>query len=104
MASLATKANVVLCSHGGKASPTVPNMRVRAGGQPVVNQLLPYLVTGCPFATPAPMPCLSVSWLTGTLRVRSMGQPLLLTSSKGIAAPNAVTASILPAQVRVRGR
>lgn len=105
MSYLLTVANSVLCSHGGKASATLPNMRVRAGGEPTVTQPSPYLVAGCPY-TPAgvPMPCISASWLTGTLRVRSTGRPILLTGSKGITTPNGVPASILPAQVRVRGR
>lgn len=105
MSYLVTTANTALCSHGGKAGSTVPNMRVRAGGRPVVNQPLPYLVKGCPYVTPAgaPLPCISASWLTGSLRVRSMGQPVLLTESKGITVPNGVPASMLPGQVRVRG-
>lgn len=106
MSYLVTVANTVLCSHGGKASAMMPNMRVRAGGQPTVTQPPPYLIVGCPFVTPAvtPLPCISASWLTGALRVRSTGQPVLLTGSKGITAPNGVSANILPAQVRVRGR
>ncbi|MEZ0471123.1 hypothetical protein [Luteimonas salinilitoris] len=106
MSYLVTVANTVLCSHGGKASPTLPNMRVRAGGEPTVTQPPPYLVEGCPYVTPAgvPLPCISASWLTGALRVRSTGRPVLLIGSKGITTPNGVPASILHAQMRVRGR
>lgn len=104
MSYLVTVANTVLCSHGGKASPTLPNVRVRAGGQPTVTQPAPYLVVACPAPAQSLPPCVSASWLTGALRIRSTGRPVLLTDSKGITAPNAVPTSTLPAQVRVRGR
>ena len=39
----------VLCSHGGQAQATVPNPRVRVGGQPIVTQAAPHVVAGCPF-------------------------------------------------------
>jgi hypothetical protein len=106
MSYLVTTANTSLCSHGGKASVTMPNPRVRASGQPVVCQPTPYLVEACP--APAQSggtlpPCISASWLTGSLRVRSIGQPLLLTTSAGITTPNAVPARLLSAQVRAKG-
>lgn len=103
---LVTTANTVLCSHGGTGSPTLPSARIRAGGLPLVVQPLPYLVKGCP--APALSggilpPCVSASWLTGALRVRSSGQAVLLTNSMGVTAPNGVRASIVPAQRRARG-
>ncbi|MFC6631816.1 hypothetical protein [Microbulbifer taiwanensis] len=106
MSYLVTAANTVLCSHGGRGRATLPNARVRVGGEPTATQSAPYLVEGCPFVTPAsnPLPCLAASWLTGALRLRSAGQPLLLTNSDGITTPNGVPVHILPAQARVRGQ
>ena len=34
----------VLCAHGGQATPTAPNPRVRVSGQPVTTQPAPYVV------------------------------------------------------------
>ncbi|MBX3010847.1 MAG: hypothetical protein KF832_05035 [Caldilineaceae bacterium] len=95
---------IVLCSHGGQAQPTVPNPRVRVGGQPVVTQPAPYVVAGCPFvAGVSPLPCVTASWVTAALRVRSSGQPLLLQDSQAITAPNGVPLTVVATQVRVKG-
>lgn len=95
----------VLCSHGGQAQPTVPNPRVRVGGQPVVTQPAPYTVAGCPFTTPAgaPLPCVTASWVTAALRVRAGGQPVLLQDSQAVTIPNGVPLTIVATQVRVKG-
>ncbi|AWV06316.1 hypothetical protein [Marilutibacter maris] len=106
MGFLATIANTVLCGHGGKAQPTAPNPRVRLGGKPIVTQPPPYLIAGCPHLTEggSPLPCVSALWPTGALRLRSMGQALLLDGDRGVSVPNGVAVSILPGQTRVRGR
>jgi len=65
----------VLCLHAGQAQPTAPNPRVKVSGQPVVTQIAPYTIAGCPFTVPpgAPMPCVTAQWVTGALRVRAGG-------------------------------
>jgi hypothetical protein len=95
----------VLCMHAGQAQPTVPNPRVRVGGQPVVTQSAPYTVAGCPFTTPAavPLPCVTAQWVTGALRVRAGGVPVLLQDSQAVCAPNGTGVNILVTQVRVKG-
>jgi len=95
----------VLCSHGGQAQPTVPNPRVRVGGQPVVTQPAPYVVAGCPFTTPAavPLPCVTAQWVTAALRVRAGGQPVLLQDSQAVTVPNGVPLNVVATQVRVKG-
>jgi len=94
----------VLCTHGGQAQPTTPNPRVRVGGQPVVTQVAPYTVAGCPFnVSGAPVPCVTAQWVTGALRVRAGGQPLLLQDSQAICAPNGTPVNIVMTQVRVKG-
>ncbi len=94
----------VICSHGGQAQATVPNPRVRVGGQPIVTQGAPYTVAGCPFSTPGgPMPCVTASWVTAAVRVRASGQPVLLQDSQAITTPNGVPLNVLVTQVRVRG-
>jgi hypothetical protein len=95
----------VLCTHGGQAQPTAPNPRVKVGGQPVVTQAAPYTVAGCAFnVSGAPSPCVTAQWVTGALRVRAGGQPVLLQDSQAVCAPNGTPVTIVMTQVRVKGQ
>ena len=93
----------VICAHAGQATPAAPNPRVTVSGQPTVLMSTPYLVAGC--ALPPPTagngPCVTATWLTGTVRVTSMGQPLLLQSSQSICTPTGTPLSIVATQTRV---
>ena len=93
----------VLCSHAGQAQPTMPNPRVTVSGQPTVLMTSPYVIAGCTFPPPpaANGPCVTAQWLTGTTRVTSNGQPLLVQSSQGICAPTGTPLLILVTQTRV---
>src|SRR5580704_9493683 len=93
----------VQCSHGGTAQPTVPNPRVTVSGQPTVALTAPYVVAGCAFPPPpaANGPCVSAQFLTGSTRVASTGQPLLLLSSQAICAPTGTPLIITVTQTRV---
>ena len=94
----------VLCSHGGQAMPTVPNPRVKVGGQPVVNQPMPYTVAGCPFnVSGGPVPCVTGQWVTGAIRVKAGGMPVLLQNSQAITVPNGVPLNVVVVQPRVKG-
>ena len=94
----------VICAHGGQAQPTVPNPRVRVGGQPVATQAAPYVVAGCPFVPPGGNgPCVTAQWVVAALRVRAGGQPVLLQDSQAICAPTGTPLNVLVTQVRVRG-
>jgi hypothetical protein len=74
-------------------------------GQPVVTQTAPHLVSGCPFTTPAgsPLPCTTAPWTTAAMRVKALGQPVLLADSKATTIPNGTPVTIIPTQVRVKG-
>lgn len=82
----------VTCAHGGKALPTVANLRVKVGGAPIPIASAPFVIAGCPNqdppkapgAPPTPAPCTMATFLppTCTTRVKSNGQPLLCESSK----------------------
>jgi hypothetical protein len=95
----------VLCMHAGQAQPTIPNPRVMVGGQPVVNQTGPYTVAGCPFPPPpaGTGPCVMAQWVTGAVRVRSNGTPVLLQDSQAVCAPTGTGLNVVVTQVRVRG-
>lgn len=93
------------CSHGGQAQPTVPNPRVTVMGQPTVAITSPYVVAGCTFPPPpaANGPCVTAQFLTGSVRVTSMGQPLLLLSSQALCAPTGTPLLVAVTQTRVVG-
>lgn len=94
----------VICAHAGQAQPVVPFPRVRVGGQPVVTQPLPYLVTGCALPPPAGGPCISAQWTTGATRVRAGGVPVLLSDSQAICTPTGTPLITIVTQPRVRGQ
>jgi hypothetical protein len=93
----------VLCAHGGQAQPTAPNPRVTVSGQPTVTLTTPYVVAGCALPPPpaANGPCVTAQWITGTVRVLSNGQPLLVQSSQAVCAPTGTPLVIVVTQTRV---
>jgi hypothetical protein len=95
----------VTCSHGGQAQPTTPNPRVTVMGMPTVALTSPYVVAGCAFPPPpaANGPCVTAQFITGSVRVTSMGQPLLLLSSQALCAPTGTPLLIAATQTRVVG-
>jgi hypothetical protein len=92
----------VLCMHGGQAQAVAPNPRVRVGGQPVVTQPGPHAIAGCPFVPPAAGPCVTAQWVTGALRVRAGGMPLLLQDSVAVCAPTGTGLQVILTQLRVK--
>jgi len=79
----------ILCSHGGQAQPTMSNPRVTVSGMPTVFQSAPHVVAGCALPPPpaANGPCISAQFMTGSVRVLSVGQPLLIFDSQAICMP-----------------
>ena len=92
----------VMCSHAGQAQPTVPNPRITVSGQPTVAITSPYVVAGCTLPPPptANGPCVTAQWLSGTTRILSNGQPLLVQSSQAICAPTGTPLIIAVTQTR----
>ena len=92
-----------MCAHGGQAMPTSPNPRVTVSGQPSVTITAPYTVAGCTLPTPptANGPCVTATWLTGSTRVLSNGQPLVVQSSSAICTPTGTPLMIVVTQTRV---
>jgi hypothetical protein len=92
----------VMCAHAGPAQPLAPNPRVRVSGQRVTVQTTPYAVAGCALTGSAP-PCTTAQFVTGALRVRAGGTPLLLQDSQSVCTPTGTPLRIVVTQVRVRG-
>ncbi len=91
----------VMCVHGGQAMPTVPNPRVMLEGMPTCLLASPWTVAGCPGIPPNVPPCVMASWITGTVRVTSNAQPLLVQSSQAICTPTGTPLLPIVTQVRV---
>jgi hypothetical protein len=95
----------VKCAHGGQAQPTAPNPRVKVMGLATVTVTAPYTVAGC--ALPPPPagngPCVSALWVpvTGSTRVVSNAQPLVVQSSQATCVPTGTPLLILVTQTRV---
>jgi hypothetical protein len=93
----------VLCAHGGQAQPTAPNPRVTVSGQPTVALPAPWVIAGCALPPNAGGPCLTAQYVSGSTRVTSNGQPLLLIDSQAVCAPTGTPVVNVVAQTRVTG-
>ncbi len=91
----------VTCSHGGQALATVPNPRVTIEGQPTALLSGPWVVAGCPLVPPPLPPCVTAQWVTGTMRVTSTGQPLVVQTGQAVSVPNGTPLLPLVTQTRV---
>ena len=95
--------STVLCAHGGQAQPTVVNPRVTVNGMSTVFMSSPYTIAGC--AMPPPPsgngPCVTEQFVTGSTRVVSNGQPLLLLDSQATCVPTGTPLMIVVTQTRV---
>lgn len=90
----------VLCSHAGQATPSAPNPRVMVSNQPTVLLSAPWIIAGCPLVPPPLPPCVSAQWIMGTVRVTSLGQPLVVQSGVAISIPNGTP--LLPVLMQTR--
>ena len=68
--------------------PTAPNPRVMVSGQPTALISIPWLIAGCPLVPPPLPPCVTAQWVTGTIRVTSEGQPLVVQTGQAVSVPN----------------
>jgi len=92
----------VLCTHGGQALPTAPSPSVLADGALATIITAPWTVGGCPGVPAASVPpCVSAQWVTGTTRVTSYGQPLVIDTGQAVCAPNGTPLLPVATQVRV---
>ena len=105
---LLTTSSQVMCSHGGKATPTAPLARVKVMGAPAVGMTTTYAIAGCPYqqpgTPPVPMPCVTAAgWQGAAVRVTSMNMAVLLASSQAVCTPNGVPTTVVPVEARVKG-
>jgi hypothetical protein len=92
------------CSHGGSARPLVGNPRVKLGGEPVLTVASPFAISSCPNVVgTAKFPCVIGVALAGATRVRVMGQPVLLDTTRPTNLPTGASIRITGTQARVKG-
>ncbi|MGE2722340.1 hypothetical protein [Mycolicibacterium celeriflavum] len=90
----------VRCTHGGQAEPNVTSERVRLAGQPAVLLPPPWTVRNC--TPPSGPSCVTATWITGSVRVRSSGAPLVVDGGSSRCAPTGVSLRVITTQSRVR--
>ena len=92
----------VLCVHGGQAMAAVPNPRVTASGAPTSVVSGQWTIAGCPGIPPSGIPpCATAQWVTGTTRVTSDGQPIVIVSGEATCTPNGTPLLPVVTQLRV---
>jgi hypothetical protein len=103
-----TQGAMVQCAHGGMVQPTVTSPRVKIMGMPIVTAGAPWTVAGCAFPPPpvANGPCVVAQWLppTATVRVTSMGMPVLVASSQALCTPTGTPVIVGVTQMRVQAQ
>jgi hypothetical protein len=75
-AALLTTASVLMCPHGGSVSIITSNTQATAGGSPLVRTSDTFIIAGCPFTLPGPVPspCVSVQWMQADTRSQAGGR------------------------------
>ena len=77
---------MAMCPHGGQVTTISANVRVFVSGMAVATATDQFVVAGCAFnVSGAPHPCVLLQWLVPAVRVKVMGQPVILQTSSGLA-------------------
>jgi hypothetical protein len=101
MGNLVEQGARVTCAHQGTATPPAVNPRVTLGGRPTSLVPPPWTVAGCTLPPSSGGPCVTATWTTGTTRVTSGGQPLVVSTGSATCAPTGVPLTVTMTQVRV---
>ena len=103
-----TATSTLLCPHGGQVTIVPANTRAMAGGAPIATAADTFVVAGCAFTLPGPVPspCVRVQWVMPAQRVTA-GAPSLDAGCAGLClaatgAPQGPV-SIVATQPRVKG-
>ncbi len=81
-----TAASTLMCPHGGQVTIIPANVRAVAGGAPMATTNDTFIVAGCTFTLPGPVPspCVQVQWIMPGLRVKAGGGQALDAGSVGM--------------------
>lgn len=99
MPNLLTIASTLMCPHGGTVQITSSNTRVKAGGDFLARSSDTFIIAGCPFTLPGPVPspCVQVQWVQTAQESQTMGDFNLTEASVGLclAATQAPQGTVL---------
>ena len=90
---------VMICPHGGSATPAQLNSRVTIDGQPIATLSSGFVIAGCTLSGAAR--CRTAHFATAANRVTANGQPILLRDSEAICEPSGTPLIIVQTQTRV---
>ncbi len=102
MGYLVEQGATVLCSHAGQASAAQTATGVKLSNRSAILLPAPWTVAGCPLPTNAGGPCVSATWTTGTTRVTSQRQPLVIQGGSATCTPTGVPLTVTVTQVLVK--
>lgn len=101
-ARILTTGSQVQCPHGGQATLTTANVRVRAASGEALLETDIHTVSGCPFTIGnTPSPCVRIEWEAAATKLAVGGTPVLLETSVGTCysganAPQGVALVVQP--------
>ena len=72
-------------------------------GMPITTITAPYVIAGCTMPPPSAGngPCVTGQWITGAIRVTSLGQPVAIQTGTSICTPTGTPMMTVSAQTRV---
>lgn len=81
-----TAGSTLMCPHGGQVTIIPANPRSSAGGAPIATTADTFIIAGCAFTLPGPVPspCVQVQWIVPELRVKAGGAQALDAASVGL--------------------
>jgi hypothetical protein len=102
---LLDKSAVVTCAHTGTASPVIVSARVKISGMGICVATSMYQISGCVFPPPPAGngPCVTATFTTSALRVKSNGVGVLLQDGIASCIPTGTPLMVVKPQVRVKG-
>ncbi len=105
MTPILTTTSTVMCPHGGQAQLFTSNTDVKFDGAFALLQTDVHPIVGCPFAPVAPLPCLTIRWVTGAVQTNVKNVPVLLMTSVGLClnAAQAPQGTAIVVQTQQRG-
>jgi hypothetical protein len=99
MGALLTTVSMLMCPHGGTVTAISSNTQVSAGGAPLVRSSDTFIIAGCPFTLPGPVPspCMTVQWIQTDTQSKAAGDFTLSMNSMGLclAATQAPQGTVL---------
>jgi hypothetical protein len=81
-----TAGSTLMCPHGGQVTIIPANTRSIAGGTSIATTADIFIIAGCAFTLPGPVPspCVQIQWIMPGLRVKAGGAQALDAGSVGL--------------------